>query len=63
MCQDNPLLQGNRQVAVMHGTSLFLSFPVGFRIHHVPCHLLYAIIILHQAAFLKCGSPRVAGER
>lgn len=61
---DNPLLQGNCQVVIMHGTSFSFSvFQLGLESIIVPCHLLHAIIILHQAAFLKCGSPRVAGER
>lgn len=59
-----PLLQGDCQVVIMHGTWFsFSTFQLGLESVRVPCHLLYPIIILHQAAFLKCGSPRIAGER
>lgn len=42
---------------------LFLDFPVGFRIRRSSVSFTHSLIILPQAAFLKCGSPRVAGER
>lgn len=57
-----PLRQGNCQGVIIHDTSFsFLIFQLGSEFVIVPCHLLYSIIILHQAAFLKCGSPHVYG--
>lgn len=58
------LLEGNCQGVIIHDTSFSsLIFQLGFEFVIVPCHLLYSIIILHQAAFLKCGSPHVYGQR